>query len=192
MTLKGGSCVAELTAREPCAGLDLPLETSRCRLVALPVERITMIQPFPGKAGAVDAVLRPLGLRFPAPGESVVQGGARLHWAGRATAFLMGAAAPEGLGTHAAITDQSDGWAGVRLEGFDSAMVLARLTPLDLRPGSFAPGQAARAPINHLQALILRTGAEAFEIHVFRSMAGTLVHELAEAMRGVDARHRLR
>jgi sarcosine oxidase subunit gamma len=181
--------VAELGATEPCAGLGLPLEAGRCRLAALPVELITAIQPFPGQEAAVDAVLRPLGLRFPAAGESLSQGGSRLHWAGRATAFLMGAAAPDGLRAIAALTDQSDGWAGLRMEGPDSAAALARLVPLDLRLASFAPGRAARAPLNHMQALILRSGAEAFDIHVFRSMAGTAVHELTQAMRGVAARH---
>lgn len=188
MIRKGGSYVAELSVREPCARLGLPLETLRCRLEALPVERITAIQPFAGKAAAVDAALRPLGLRFPAPGESLAQGGLRLHWAGRGTAFLMGGAAPEGLRAHAALSDQSDGWAGLRLEGPDSAAVLARLVPLDLRLDSFGPGRAARVPVNHMQALILRIGAGAFDIHVYRSMAATLVDELTGAMRGVAAR----
>lgn len=181
--------MTELKAQAPCTGLGLPLEVGRCRLAALPVELITAIQPFPGQEAAVDSALRPLGLRFPQPGESVAQGGLRLHWAGRATAFLFGGAAPETLRRHAALSDQSDGWAGLRLEGADSAAVLARLVPLDLRNASFAPGCSARAPVNHMQALILRIGSEAFDIHVFRSMVGTAVHELAEAMRGVAARH---
>jgi len=184
--------VAELSACEPCAGLGLPLEAGDCRLAALPVERITAIQPFPGQEATVDTLLRPLGLRFPAAGESLSHGGVRLHWAGRATAFLMGAAPPEGLRTSAALTDQSDGWAGLRLEGPGSAEVLARLVPLDLRMARFAPGRAARTPVNHMQALILRAGAEVFDIHVFRSMAGTAVHELTQAMRGVAARHKVR
>jgi len=188
MILTGGNCVAELPAQELCAGLGLPLTVGRCRLEALPLARITAIQPFPGRGAAVDAALRPLGLRMPNPGESLSRGGLSIHWAGRLTAFMMGGVAPEGLRACAAVTDQSDGWAGLRLEGADSAAVLARLVPLDLRPGSFAPGQAARAPLNHMQALIVRVGTEAFDIHVFRSMAGTAVHELADAMRGVGAR----
>lgn len=180
--------MADLITSEPCAGLGLPYDAGRCRLLALPHEAITAIQPFAGQEAAVSALLHPLGLRFPQPGESVAQGALRLHWAGRATAFLFGAPPPDGLRKHAAVTDQSDAWAGLRLEGADSVAVLARLVPLALRADSFAPGAAARAPLNHMQALILRVGADAFDIHVFRSMAQTAVHELTDAMRGVGAR----
>ena len=68
---------------------------------------------------------------------------------------------------------------------------LARLTPLDLRPSAFAVGTVARTVINHMQALILRGAVDGFEIAVFASMAGTLHHELTEAMRLVAARARI-
>jgi len=193
MIRKGESFVAEptthLASQQPCAGLGLPLTLGRCRLEALQAEAITAIAPFPGGNSAVDACLKPLGLRFPGPGESRSAAGARIVWAGRDTAFLIGAPPPGGLCEHAAISDQSDGWAGLRLEGADSEAVLARLVPLDLRGAVFGPGQCARAPINHMQALILRTRPDAFDIRVYRSMTATLVHELTEAMRGVCARH---
>lgn len=180
--------MAEPETLDPCAGLGLPLALGRCRLAALPRERITAIQPFPGRMAAVDAVLQPLGLRFPAPGESVARGGLRLCWAGRETGFLLGGAAPAGLSAHAAVADQSDGWAGLRLEGEDCVDVLARLVPLDLRPAGFAPGRSVRAPLNQMPALIMRVSGQAFDIWVFRSMAETAVEELAGAMRGVAAR----
>jgi len=187
-----GNFVAEptthLAAREPCAGLGLPLTLGRCRLDRLEGETITAIAPFPGKKPALDTCLKPLGLRFPEPGESLSSVGVRIVWAGREAAFLIGAQAPEGLHDHAALSDQSDGWAGLRLEGPDSEAVLARLVPLDLRGGVFGPGQCARAPINHMQALILRAGPDAFDLRVYRSMVATLVHELTEAMRGISAR----
>ena len=180
--------MAELEALEPCAGLGLPLALGRCRLAALPQEQITEIRPFPGRLAAVNATLQPLGLRFPAPGESLAQGGRRLCWAGREAGFLLGGAAPAGLSAHAAVADQSDGWAGLRLEGDDCVDVLARLVPLDLRPASFAPGRSGRAPLNHMPALFVRVSGQAFDILVFRSMVETAVEELAGAMRGVAAR----
>lgn len=180
--------MAELYVQTPDLGLELPLERGRVRLSALPSVSITAIQPFPGQTAAVDAVLRPLGLRFPVPGESVATAGARLVWAGRETAFLFGAPAPDGLRAHAACTDQSDGWAGLRLDGSDAEAVLARLVPIDLRAGLFGVGACARTPLNHMQALILRAADETFDLHVFRSMAATAVHDLADAMRAVAAR----
>lgn len=180
--------MAELRAQSPFAGLELPLASGDCRLSELPFEPMTAIAPFPGREGAVDKGLKPLGLRFPVPGESLASGGVRIVWAGRACAFLIGAEVPEAVREHAALSDQSDGWAGLRLEGSDGAAVLARLVPIDLRLAAFAPGQCARTLVNHLPALILRTTPGTLEIRVYRSMAATLLHEVGAAMRGIAAR----
>lgn len=180
--------MAELTVTEPCAGLGLPITEGACRLAACAPTPISAIAPFPGRLAEVDAALQAMGLGFPKPGASVASEGARAVWAGRATAFLMGAAPPEGLTEHAALTDQSDGWAGLQLTGAGAEAVLARLIPLDLRAPAFPPGSAARSLLNHMPCLVLRVADAAFELFTYRSMAGTAVHELAEAMRGVGAR----
>ena len=163
----------------------LPLTIGRCTVAPLSVGPVTSIAPFPG--ADLTAALAPMGLTFPAPGQIIAKGAVRLVWAGRALAFLLGAPAPD-LASLAAVTDQSDGWAFASLSGADAVAVMARLTPLDLRAQAFAPGTAARAPINHLSALILRPSLDRFEIGVFRSMARTLTHEVEAAMRGVAAR----
>lgn len=173
----------------PALAGPLPAPDGRCRLTALPWAPIAAIAPFRGQEGAVAAALAPLGLAFPAPGQALAgAAGARILWAGRGTAFLIGAAPPPALAGIAAVTDQSDGWAGLRLEGPDHAAVLARLVPLDLRPAAFPAGRAARAPLNHVPALFTRAGPEAVELWVFRSMAATAVHELETAMIRVAAR----
>ncbi|KPQ08535.1 MAG: sarcosine oxidase, subunit gamma [Rhodobacteraceae bacterium HLUCCA12] len=180
--------MADLSERAPLSALDWPRVLGDCRLSPLPLERITAIQPFPGRTAAVDAALKAMGLAFPAPGELVETAPARIVWAGRETAFLFDLSVPDGVAADAAITDQSDGWAGLRLEGGDAAAVLARLVPVDLRLSAFAPGRSLRAPLNQMPALILRTGAEAFEIRVFRSMIETAVEDLSAAMTSVAAR----
>ena len=76
----------------------------------------------------------------------------------------------------------------LRLEGAGVEEVLARLTPLDLNPGMFKRGHAARSLLGHMNMVIARVGAEAFEIMVFRSMTKTAVHELEEAMKSIAAR----
>ncbi|MCB1397424.1 MAG: sarcosine oxidase subunit gamma [Rhodobacter sp.] len=161
----------------------------RARLAALDPGRVTSVAPWPGRN--VDAALAPLGLHFPPPGTVIAAQGARIAWAGRQLAFLIGAEPPAALAGVAALTDQSDGWVWVHLSGADASAVLARLTPLDLRPSAFAVGTVARTVINHMQALILRGAEDGFEIAVFASMAGTLHHELTEAMRLVAARARI-
>ncbi len=84
------------------------------------------------------------------------------------------------------MTDQSDGWAGLRLEGPDAAEGLARLVPVDL--AALAPPSAIRSQINHLPLLLIHPAPEVFDLWSFRSMAGTLVHEVQAALTGLAAR----
>lgn len=149
---------------------------------------ITSIAPFPGRTAQVNAALAPLGLAFPAPNNKTVNGDTRLLWTGRDQAFLIGTLAPADLADHAALTDQTDGWAILTMQGPAATDVLMRPVPLDLRATAFPVGRTARAPLNHMQAILTRTGPEAFEIMVFRSMARTAWAELAEAMEVLAAR----
>jgi len=184
--------VADLFETDGFAGLGLPTVLGACRMEACAPVPITAVAPWPRRQESADAALRRIGLGFPQPGQVISNGSARAAWAGRETAFLFGAPAPEGLNEHAALTDQSDGWAGLRLSGEAAEAVLARLVPLDLRAGGLASGQAARSLLNHVPCLILREAATVFELYVYRSMAGTAVHDLTEAMRSVAARAALR
>ena len=149
--------------------------------------QITSVAPFMGQDKALAKALKVLGLSFPAPNQVSSKGGARLVWTGRDQAFLIGAA-PQGLDGLAALTDQSDGWAALRLDGPGAGDVLARLYPLDLRAAAFPVGRVARAPLNHMSSILMRSGAQSFEMLVFRSMARTAWHEAEAAMRALAAR----
>ena len=63
-----------------------------------------------------------------------------------------------------------------------------RLYALDLRLQVFAVGMAARAPMNHMQSVLMRTAPYAFDLLVFRSMARTAWHEVEAAMKTLGAR----
>ena len=78
----------------------------------------------------------------------------------------------------------------VRLEGGAAEDVLARLVPVDLRQSGFKRGHTLRTMLQHMSVSITRISDEAFLILAFRSMAGTLVHDLETAMKGVAARSR--
>lgn len=163
-----------------------PVTMAGVTLATVDPGTITAIALFPGGEKAVAKGLKTLGLAFPAPGKFVAKGTARLIWTGRDQAFLIGTAAPALEG--AAVTDQSDGWAGFSVSGPGAEAALARLIALDLRASSFPVGSATRAGLNHMSMVLLRSGPEVFEIYTFRSMARTAWHEMAEVLDQLAAR----
>jgi sarcosine oxidase subunit gamma len=183
MTARGQSCVRELIAKPPLGAA--PVTVGGVTLAELPMARITSVAPFGGQDKAVAKALKSLGLSFPAPNATVVSGDAEILWTSRNQAFLIGPdpALLQGL---AALTDQSDGWAGMTLTGARASDTLARLVPVDT--AAMAPGTTARTMLTHM-ALILTRQADGFRLMVFRSMARSAWHEVEEAMRKVAARH---
>lgn len=180
--------MAELIAKSPCAGL-LPLTVGGLTLSEETPAAMTSVAPYQGQMDDLGAAMKAAhGMGFPAPGRSTGKAGNRAIWFSRDMALLMGPAADASLADHAALTDQSDGWAVVRLEGEQAAEVLARLTPADLRPSVFKRGHTARSEVAHMMGSITKIGDSAFVVMVFRSMAQTLVHDLKTAMEAVAAR----
>lgn len=178
----------ELKAKSACAGL-LPKHVGDMRLEEVEVGHITSITPLRGHEAAVDeALFATHKLSFPKPNRSTGRAGERLIWSGQGQAFLMGPALAADLGALAAVTDQSDAWAVVRLEGARGADVLARLVPVDLRTQNFKRGHTARTLLGHMTVSITRVGDNSFQIMAFRSMAKTLVHEITTAMESLAAR----
>lgn len=180
--------MVELTALSACAGL-LPVEIGTKRLTEVDLGHLTTIAPFTGQSGALSKRMKSAhGVEFPAPNQALEQGRIRVIWFGRDMALLCGPKPDAALATHAALTDQTDAWACVALEGAGSDDVLARLVPVDLRASSFKSGQTVRSQILHMNGCITRTAQDSVMLMVFRSMAGTLVHEVKEAMAAVAAR----
>lgn len=177
--------MVNLVAKSAADGL-LPVTHGSVTLSEAGMARITSVAPFRGRSGAVsDALKAAVGAAFPAPNRVTGTAGARIVWTGPGQAMVLG---PEVAVEGAALTDQSDAWAWLVLEGAGARDVLARLTPVDLRDGVFKRGHAARTLLFHMTCTLMRTGAERWEILVFRSMARTAVHDLGEAMRSVAAR----
>ena len=180
--------MAELTAKSPCDGL-LPVTVGALKLSEEDLGHLTTIAVFNGKDQALEAALEAAhGMKLPAPGRSTGKAGSRASGCGRNMALLAGPQPDPTLADHAALTDQSDAWAVVRLEGAGAEDVLARLCPIDLRVQSFKRGHTARTELRHMMASVTRIGADSFQIMVFRSLARTLVHDLKTAMEAVAAR----
>lgn len=179
--------MAELIARSPCAGL-VPLDIGKVSLSEEDLGVLTALAARRGQDKAAAARLDSAhGLAWPGPGRATGKAGARAIWFGRAHVLLAGPAPDPGLAEHAALTDQSDAWAALRLEGRGAEAVLARLVPLDLRRGVFRRGHSARTQLMHMNVSITRVGEHAFLILGSRSMAATLVHDLKTAMEAVAA-----
>ena len=180
--------MAELVAKSPCAGL-LPLEIGAVKVTEEDLGVITALMPYKGQEKPLSMALQAAhGMAFPGPNRATGKAGARAVWMGREQALLMGPEVDAGLAEHAALIDQSDAWAAVRLEGAGAEAVLARLVPVDLRGAVFKRGHTARSQVAHMSGSVTRVGERAFLILVFRSMAATLVHDLKTAMEAVAAR----
>ncbi|MEX5729602.1 heterotetrameric sarcosine oxidase gamma subunit [Rhodovulum iodosum] len=177
--------MVELTATLPLD--DGPLEAGGARLRLVESGPITALAPYKGAEARLSAALQVAhGMGFAGPGQVGQAGPGRCIWAGLRMAWLVGVRADEGLAAHAALSDLSDGWVCLRLEGA-AEEVLARLTPLDLRRGAFPEGRSARSELAQMPALFVRDAA-GFEMFVMRSMARSAWGEIALAMQGVAAR----
>jgi sarcosine oxidase subunit gamma len=177
-----------LIAKTPCAGL-LPLTVGEMTLSEVDPGILTSMAPHRGQEKALsDALKAAHGMAFPAPNRATGKAGARAIWFGRGQAVLAGPAPDASLAGFAALTDQSDAWAVVLLEGPGAEDALARLVPVDLRPQVFKRGHTARTQLFHMMCSITRVGERSLQIMVFRSMARTLVHDLKSAMESIAAR----
>jgi len=95
-------------------------------------------------------------------------------------------------GHHAALTDVSDQWAGLRLSGQDARTVLAKGCPLDFHPRVFRPGLCAQS--HYLKAPLIIAQVDevpTYDIQVRRSFAEYLWMALTQsaeefALTGVD------
>ena len=78
------------------------------------------------------------------------------------------------LGAYASVVDQSHGRVVIVLDGPKSRAVLAKGTPVDFHADHFKHGQSAQTQMAHVGVHITRTGAEEFEISVFRGFSESL------------------
>ncbi|MEL7099227.1 MAG: sarcosine oxidase subunit gamma [Pseudomonadota bacterium] len=176
--------MAELIAKSPCDGL-LPRTIGDTTLEEVSLGTLTSVAPYKGEP---DPLKDAHGMAFPAPNRATGKEGARAIWFGRGMALLAGPEPEASVAQHAALTDQTDAWACVTLTGAGAEDVLARLVPIDTRAATFKRGHSARTQLQHINVSLTRLGADSFLILGFRSMAGTLVHDLVEAMETVAAR----
>ena len=130
------------------------------------------------------------GMEVPAVGEIKWLDNIFLMWFDHAHIALMGCLPSLKLEAIGAVTDVSDGWFIVDVNGPQVREVLARLTPLDMRESSFTIGMTQRSDLMHMQTSISCIEPNRFRVMVFRSMAQTFIGEITEAIESVTARAR--
>ncbi|MGR3435174.1 MAG: sarcosine oxidase subunit gamma, partial [Shimia sp.] len=91
-------------------------------------------------------------------------------------------------GTHTLVADVSDARALFRIDGPAARDVLAKLTPVDLRPGAMGQGDFRRTLVGQVGAAFWMTGPETFEIVCFRSV-GDYVWDLLRDAAEVPVGH---
>ncbi|SDK31036.1 sarcosine oxidase subunit gamma [Aliiruegeria lutimaris] len=181
-----------MTVLTPQRALDgQELRHGNLQLSTVALGRVTWVAPYPGEETALSHALQSAcSMSFPGPGESRESTAGRILWSGRAQALLIGPHPSAAIEKCAAVVDQTDGWAAMRLGGASAAQVLARLTPLDLRPSHFPRGRTARSLLGHVPVLLVAI-ENGFEIFVMRSMSETVRHEIETAMRSTAAREKI-
>ena len=180
--------MADLIAKTP---LNLmPTKTiGNVTLAEVDLGTLTSIAPYKGQAKELAQAFKVAhGIAWPAPLRATGKDGARAIWFGRETVMLAGPEPDAALNAYAAASLQSDAWTTVTLSGADVEAVLARLVPVDVSAANFKRAHTARTQIQHMNGSVTRIGAESFLLMVFRSMAGTLVHDVERAMESVAAR----
>jgi sarcosine oxidase subunit gamma len=86
------------------------------------------------------------------------------------------------LGETAAVSDQSDGYAVLRLSGEKVRATFEKGLSVDLHPRAFRPGDAAVTSCSHLGVIIWQLNeAPTYEVAVFRSLAAAFWHWLSDS-----------
>lgn len=131
-----------------------------------------------------------LGAILPPQGQFADGGaGTRILWSGDRQWFVTAEGDSikkrdiDGIARLAAVTDQSDGWIGVRISGAGTRAVLERLCLIDLHPAVFGNGQVARTPVEGMHAVICCEDAAegTFSILFQRSSARSFVDHIRHA-----------
>lgn len=89
------------------------------------------------------------------------------------------------------LTDHGDGWAILSLEGKSILAVLERLCPLNLDTRFFPVQSVSRTVLEHMGAVIIRTGDFAFDIMTPRSYASSLLHAVESVALHIHHEHQL-
>ncbi|GMG84061.1 hypothetical protein LNKW23_32750 [Paralimibaculum aggregatum] len=145
------------------------------------------IGAWPGRVGAVGAVVAAAAgtEAAPKPGRAATGGAAAalrteaLKWLLLSEAPAPALARPEVAGEDGTVLELSHARTVIRVAGSARGELMARLLPLDLRPGRFGAGQVAVSAMHGVGMIVLGR-EEALDLLVLRSFALTAWEQLLE------------
>ena len=92
----------------------------------------------------------------------------------------------QALGDTLYLTDQSDSWVVVDLQGPLAIAALERICPLDLNDAVFTNASVSRTVMEHLSVILMRTHANGFRLLSPRSSAASIWHALHTSILNVS------
>lgn len=155
---------------------------------------VSLACPRGGDAALAAAVKSAWGLDIPSPGMSVEASGVRIIWSSPDQLLaIFPHATPDAmphvkglLGDTAYLTDQTDNWCALSIEGSLARAALERICPLDIHPDAFAVDASARTVMEHLGVFITRTGDDAYLLLSGSSSAGSFLHAVELSLNNVS------
>lgn len=179
----------QLTAA-PVLGADIALDGNRIRERA-DLALVSVAVPLGGDDALAGAVRSAWGLAMPGPVQSSGSGDMRaLRTTPDQIMLIFPHAAPDAarmvqgkLGGAGYVTDQTDVWVVLDIDGPQTLAALERLCPLDL--SGFGDGGSARTVMEHMGAIILRLGSDRFWLISASSSARSFLHAVETSFRNV-------
>lgn len=152
---------------------------------------VSIATPLGGEDALTEALRNGWSLDVPEPTRSSLSGEVRAVWTAPDQMMLIfphatpdaEAVVQERLGGTGYTTDQTDGWIVLEVAGPDTLSALERICPLDLP--SFEIGGTGRTAMEHMGAMAVRTGDDAFLLMSASSSAASFLHAVETSYRYV-------
>ena len=182
-----------LTAAPPLAGYNRSFGDIR---LSAPKDLaiVSIALPLGGEEAAQKAIKSAFGAALPDVGMSVVAKDTRLMRLGLDQAFVvMTREAPDAepyvaakLKGAAYTTDQTDAWCALEVSGSGACRALERICPVDLHPDAFKVDAFARTVMEHMGAIVMRTGEDAYLLLSASSSARSFAHAVEVSAKNVS------
>lgn len=184
-----------LTAAPPLAGTDRSfgdIKLSTPKDLAI----VSIALPLGGEDAAKVAIKAAFGVALPEIGLSVVakDKSSVIMRLGLDQAFVLFPRATPDAEPHIAAqlkgaaytTDQTDAWCVLQIEGPGARCVLERICPIDLHPDAFSVNAIARTMMEHMGAIVARTGEDTYLLLSASSSAKSFLHAVEVSAQNVS------